>query len=67
MFDDVPNRQHPSRIWGNAILFVLSQRTTFDPTVSAGNFLHVLSVGSDGAISETVPDAPLSVAVGVRP
>jgi hypothetical protein len=48
-------------------LFVLSQRTTLDPTVSTGNVLHVLSVASDGTISETVPDVSLSVAVGVRP
>ncbi len=48
-------------------LFVLSQRTTLDPTVSTGNVLHVLNVASDGTISETVPDVPLSLAVGVRP
>jgi DNA-binding beta-propeller fold protein YncE len=48
-------------------LFVLSQRTTLDSTVTTGNVLHVLRVAGDGTVSETVADVPLDVAVGVRP
>ncbi len=48
-------------------LFVLSQRLTTDPTVSQGNVLHVLSIASDGTLTETVADVPFDVAVGVRP
>jgi DNA-binding beta-propeller fold protein YncE len=48
-------------------LFVLSERLTTDPTVTTGNVLHVLTVASDGTLTESVADVPLNVAVGVRP
>jgi hypothetical protein len=41
----------------------LSQQTTFDSTVTAGNVLHILTVAADGTLTETVPD----VALDVRP
>lgn len=48
-------------------LFVLSQNTNPDLTVTAGNVLHVLTVGGDGKLTETVPDVKLALGAGVRP
>lgn len=48
-------------------LFVLSQNTNPDLTITAGNVLHVLTVGGDGMLTETVPDVKLALPAGVRP
>jgi DNA-binding beta-propeller fold protein YncE len=48
-------------------LYVLSQRSTTSTTITTGNILHVLSIGSDGKLTETVADVPLSVPLGTRP
>jgi 6-phosphogluconolactonase (cycloisomerase 2 family) len=48
-------------------LYVLSQRSTADPTMPQGNVLHVLSIGADGKVAETVPDVKLSLSLGTRP
>jgi 6-phosphogluconolactonase (cycloisomerase 2 family) len=48
-------------------LYVLSQRSTTDPTMPQGNVLHGLSIGADGKVTETVPDVKLSLPLGTRP
>jgi DNA-binding beta-propeller fold protein YncE len=48
-------------------LYVLSQRSTTDPTMAQGNVLHGLSIGADGKLTETVPDVKLSLPLGTRP
>jgi 6-phosphogluconolactonase (cycloisomerase 2 family) len=48
-------------------LYVLSQRSTTDPTMPQGNVLHGLSIGADGKLTETVPDVKLSLPLGTRP
>jgi DNA-binding beta-propeller fold protein YncE len=48
-------------------LYVLSQRTTPDTSVTQGNVLHALSIGADGKLTETAPDVALSVPLGSRP
>jgi DNA-binding beta-propeller fold protein YncE len=48
-------------------LYVLSQRSTTDPTVTQGNVLHGLSIGADGKLTETVPDVKLALPLGTRP
>ncbi|HEX7665368.1 MAG TPA: beta-propeller fold lactonase family protein, partial [Polyangiaceae bacterium] len=48
-------------------LYVLSQRATTDASYTGGNVLHVLSVGTDGKLTETVPDVKLTVSTGSRP
>lgn len=47
-------------------LFVLSQDTNPDLTVTDGNVLHVLSIGADGKVTET-SDVKLALGQGVRP
>jgi DNA-binding beta-propeller fold protein YncE len=48
-------------------LYVLSQRSTTDPTMPQGNVIHVLSIGTDGKLTETAPDVKLSLPLGTRP
>ncbi len=48
-------------------LFVLSQNTNPDLSITAGNVLHVLTVATDGKLTETVPDVKLNLPTGVRP
>jgi DNA-binding beta-propeller fold protein YncE len=48
-------------------LYVLSQRATTNAAVTGGNIVHVLSIGSDGKLTETVADVPLTVPLGTRP
>ena len=48
-------------------LYVLSQRSTTNAADPSGNVLHVLTIGSDGHVTETVPDVKISVSLGSRP
>jgi DNA-binding beta-propeller fold protein YncE len=48
-------------------LYVLSQRATTDVSVTQGNVIHVLSIGTDGKLSETAADVKLSLPLGTRP
>jgi 6-phosphogluconolactonase (cycloisomerase 2 family) len=48
-------------------LYVLSQRSTTNAADANGNVLHVLTVGTDGHVTETVPDVKISVSLGSRP
>jgi DNA-binding beta-propeller fold protein YncE len=48
-------------------LYILSQRSTTNAADPSGNVLHVLTVGSDGHVTETVPDVKIAVSLGSRP
>jgi DNA-binding beta-propeller fold protein YncE len=48
-------------------LYVVSQRTTTDPTVTEGNVLHALTIGPDGKLSEPLADIKLPVPTEARP
>ena len=48
-------------------LYVLSQRSTTDDTVTDGNVLHILTIGTDGKVTESIPDLKLSLPLGTRP
>ena len=48
-------------------LYVVSQRTTTNPTVTEGNVLHTLTIGPDGKLSEPLDDIKLPVPSEARP
>ena len=49
------------------LLYVVSENTNPDLTVTGFNVLHILSVATDGTLTETIPDVKLAVPAGTRP
>ena len=48
-------------------LYVTTHRVTTDPTVTAGNAIHIIKVAADGTMTEPFPTLALPIPINARP